>query len=146
VIPSESACWTRTTLRSTAWLATTIACLLVGWNHSWAIAPFVVGLALGIALLLSHAWAIPRVIVVPDATKNRPPRSPKTAILTIALVKYPLVATLVWWIVRHWEPRAVAAFAGGFICLQAVIGLRAIGKAWSESLAPTERMRTATDE
>jgi hypothetical protein len=138
--------WTRATLRSAAWLATTIAFLLCGWNQWWALGPFAVGFALGIALLLGHAWAIPKIIVPAGHQKKRRGLAPKTAILGIALVKYPLVATLVSWIVRHWEPRAVVAFAGGFVCLQAVIGLRAIGKAMTESLAPSERLRPATDD
>ncbi|MFM7321802.1 MAG: hypothetical protein ACKO5K_09800 [Armatimonadota bacterium] len=142
----EARLWTEGTLRSAGWLATTIGFLLCGWNQWWAVGPFAAGFALAIGLLLGHAWAIPRVVVPPGMQKKRPAATPKTAILAIALVKYPMVATLIWWIVRHWEPRAVAAFAGGFVCLQAVIGLRAIGKAWSESQAPSHRMRAATDD
>lgn len=146
MIPPDPAQWLLGTLRSTGWLAITIVFLLCGWTQWWALGPFAAGLALATLLLVSLATAVPRIIRPPSDEKNRQGPAPKTAILGFALVKYPMVATIIWWIVRTWEMRAVVAFAGGFVCLQLVIAARAIGKAWSESEPTIRRSRLAADD
>lgn len=134
MIPAEPRRWLFATLRATGWIATTVAFLLCGWNQWWALTPFATGIALATALVASLATTIPR-IVTPASPEKKPPRiAPKTAILTFALIKYPMVAILVWWIVDRWETRSVVAFAAGFVCLQLVIGLRAAGRIWSDAV------------
>ena len=55
-----------------------------------------------------------------------------------ALIKYPLVGLLIWAIVRAWGQDAarMIAFVGGFVLLQVVIALRAVGKAVTASPKP----------
>ena len=146
MIPREPSAWLVATLRSTAWLAITVAFLMCGWNQWWALGPFALGLTVAIALLVSLAVAIPRVVGPQNPGKKRPRMAPKTAISMFALVKYPVVATLIWWVVDHWESRSVVAFAGGFVCLQMVIGLRAAGRIWSDTVATARGGNSLSDD
>ena len=146
MIPPGPAQWLLATLRATGWLAITIVFLLCGWNQWWAIVPFVGGLTLAVCLVVALSILVPRTLRPPDSEKKRRGPSPKTAILAFALVKYPMVATIIWWIVRTWETRAVVAFAGGFICLQLVMAARAIGKAWSDSQSVSPRFWSTVDD
>jgi hypothetical protein len=49
-------------------------------------------------------------------------------LLGFALIKYPLVAVLIWALTRAWNLRAIMAFTGGFVLIHLVIALRAIGR------------------
>ena len=131
--------WLRTTLRSTLWLAGTVVFLLCGWNQWWAVVPFLIGLTVAVALLASLVFVVPRVLIPLRPEKKRSGLAPKSAITAFALVKYPMVATLIWWVVGQWDSRSVIAFAAGFICLQAVIGLRAVGGMCSDAVSQTGR-------
>lgn len=119
-------------LRAAFWVSAVVAFLLIGYGQWWAVGPLLGGVALGIVLLKVLDVFVRRVFRPELWEKNRRAVQRQTAFLLFALVKYPLVATLIWWIVRYWEPRAVMAFAGGFILLQAVIGLRAVGRLLTE--------------
>lgn len=144
MIPPEPKAWLVPTLRSTAWLAITVVFLLCGWNQWWALVPFATGLALAIALACSLAVVVPKIVAPHNGQKNRRRMGAKPAILVFALVKYPMVATIIWWIVDRWEQRSVIAFAGGFACLQMVIGLRAAAKAWTEPAGLSFAVRSQT--
>lgn len=128
----ESRAYLLATLRATAWAAGTVVFLLIGYGQAWAVVPMLDGLILGIVLLLGLDIFVRRVFQPGLWEKNAAAGRRRGAFLLFALVKYPMVGTLIWWIVRHWEPRAVMAFAGGFILLQAVIGLRAVGRALTQ--------------
>lgn len=130
--PDEGRVYLEKTLQVTFWCATMLTMLLAGYGQWWAIGPFLTGVALGVVLLLALNTFVRRIFRPEFWKKKDGPSRQRTAIFVFALVKYPLVATLIWWIVGHWEPRAVMAFAGGFILLQAVIGLRAVGKALTD--------------
>jgi hypothetical protein len=49
-------------------------------------------------------------------------------LMGFALIKYPLVAVLIWALTRAWNLRAIMAFTGGFVLIHLVIALRAIGR------------------
>ena len=49
-------------------------------------------------------------------------------LFAFAAVKYPLVALLLWALVRVWDTRSLVAFIGGFMLLHLVIVSRALGR------------------
>jgi hypothetical protein len=124
-----------------------VAVLMLGaYGQFWAIVPLTTGAALGAALL----WGMERVVrkaFTADAvlaSRRRPATPPdedaktetdgkktwvgKRALLAFALIKYPMVALLLWAISRHWDDRSVMVFLSGFVLLQVVIGLRGLGR------------------
>jgi hypothetical protein len=98
---------------------------------------------LGIMLLLTLELTIRRIFSplpkdentgeIDHAKKKSHGMRQKTLFLGIALIKYPLVGILLWWIASRWKYIEVIAFAGGFVLLQIVIGLRALGRALAEN-------------
>jgi len=107
-----------------------------GW-----IAPFIGGAVLGTALLVAWEYVIRRVITAEQVLLARGVISPengdgtapkkkfggKRALLAFALIKYPAVGLLLWWVARHMTQQEIAAFISGFVLLQIVIGLRGLG-------------------
>jgi len=105
------------------------------------IAPFVGGALLGTALLVAWEYVIRRaftaeqvllargVVSSADGDKTPPKKKfgGKRALLAFALIKYPAVGLLLWWVARHMAQQEIAAFMSGFVLLQIVIGLRGLG-------------------
>lgn len=121
------------TLRSAAIVAAIVAAILASYAQFWAIAPLLAGALLGAVLLygmdrfIRSTFSPERAL---EAKKKPRGNGGGRALLGFALVKYPLVALAVWAVVRLWgsDTRRIMAFAGGFILIQTVIGLRALGR------------------
>jgi len=115
--------------------AAVVAMMLVCYGQQWALAPFLLGAALGLTLLVVMDRTV-RWICTPNRArrsqeKNGGQRGPKAALLGIALIKYPLVAVLICAVTHAWrtELPSLMAFTGGYILIHFVIGARAIGRA-----------------
>ncbi len=124
------------TLRSTAVVAVLVALTLASYGLNALIAPFMSGVLLGAVLL----WGLDkfvRGVFAPEKVRARKKSGTdgRWALLAFALIKYPLVGVLLWLVVRAWghETARIMAFAGGFILLQVIIALRAVGKAITTS-------------
>ena len=120
------------TLRSMVVVAVIIALILASYGQAKLIAPFGVGVGLAGTLL----WGLEkfvRGIFAPEKVRaqKKAGRDGRAALLVFALIKYPLIGVLLWFVVRAWgaDVQRMIAFIGGFILLQAVIALRAVGKA-----------------
>ena len=121
----------RRTYRSAAIVTAFVLFTLASYGQFWALLPVFAGAALGVALLFLMELFVMRLFTperAQQAKKKAPAKGTNRAIIGFALVKYPLVAFLIWTAVHFWETRQVMAFAGGFILLHIVIALRAIGK------------------
>jgi hypothetical protein len=127
------------TLRAAGILATCSALCLANFGLLWALVPLLAGLALAVVLLLGW-WGFIRSLVLAAknavgtsvAEKSRRKMRTTALFLLFALVKYPLVAALIWWLTRVWSTRELAAFVIGFLLLHAAIALRAVGKVLTE--------------
>ncbi|MBB6048318.1 hypothetical protein [Armatimonas rosea] len=131
--------YVRKTLRAVAILATCSALCLANFGLSWAIVPLLAGLALAVVLLLGW-WgfiyalvqAAKKAVGASASEKSRRKMRTTGLFLLFALVKYPLVGALIWWLTRVWSARELAAFVIGFLLLHAAIALRAVGKLLTE--------------
>lgn len=125
----------RKTLRAAGILAACASLCLANFGLWWAIVPLLAGLALAVVLLLGW-WGFIRSLVLAAqkasgasaAEKSRRRSRTMGLFLLFALVKYPLVGALIWWLTRVWSTRELAAFVIGFLLLHAAIALRAVGK------------------
>ena len=118
------------TVRSAALCAILIALGLAAKHRYDLVAPLFTGTALGCALLA--AWErFASALFTPQAVREKK-FSRKWSLTVFALIKYPLVAFLIYWITRHWNQTQLLWFVVGFILLQVVILLRAIGRALTE--------------
>lgn len=124
------------TLRSTAYLAVFVMLTLAAYGQSKLVAPFGVGVALASVLLWGlnlfvRTIFVPPAVVSEKAEEKKKQDKKRAALLAFALIKYPLVGWLIWAIVRAWgqDMARIMAFVAGFILLQVVIALRAMGKA-----------------
>lgn len=131
--------YVRKTLRAVAILATCSALCLANFGLSWAIVPLLAGLALAVVLLLGwwgfiHALvqAAKKSVGASASEKSRRKMRTTGLFLLFALVKYPLVGALIWWLTRVWSTGELAAFVIGFLLLHAAIALRAVGKLLTE--------------
>jgi uncharacterized membrane protein YqjE len=121
----------RRTYRSAAWVTAFVLFVLGSYGQFWALLPVLSGALFGTALLYGMEVFVRRTFTAGragDAKKKGSPAGPGGALLGFALVKYPLVALLIWAVVRIWDLRHVMAFTGGFILIQAVIALRGAGR------------------
>lgn len=114
---------------------------LAGWNRYELIAPFLLGGALGLALLYAMGWMVRRAFapnavlaarrvarrVESSETGAAPRVSGKAGIVLFAAVKYPAVGLLMWWIAGHFSRWQIVAFITGFVLFQTIIGLRGVG-------------------
>ena len=128
------------TLRSTAYVAVFVLLMLAAYGQNRLIAPFAIGVSLASVLLWGLNLFV-RGIFTPvprteKAEEKRKREKQKAYLLAFALIKYPLVAWLIWAIVRAWgqDMARMMTFVGGFLTVQIVIALRAMGKA----IAPTK--------
>ncbi|MBC7806159.1 MAG: hypothetical protein H7145_08415 [Akkermansiaceae bacterium] len=134
------------TLRVFTFVSVVGALLIAGTGRYELILPFAVGATLGMVLLAGFELVVRKAFTadivlaqkdVPlpkaegsdDATGETRPKKfgGKAAILWFALIKYPAVALLIWWITRHWSEPQILTFVGGFILLQLIIGARGLG-------------------
>lgn len=129
--------YVRKTLRAVAILAACCVLILANLGLPWAILPLLTGLGLAVVLLVG--WWVMSGHVVAGARrastleeKSRQKRRVGGLILLFALVKYPMVAALIWWLTRVWTARELAAFLIGFLVLHLVIAARGLGKLLSE--------------
>jgi hypothetical protein len=120
------------TLRATAPLALVTVGLCWRFGQTWAIPPFLTGLAMAVVLFVGWYIFIRQNITPQAVKKNNGIRERKVVLFLFALIKYPLVATLLWFVVHNGETRDVMVFVGGFLFLQMVMVLRAIGKMLTE--------------
>jgi hypothetical protein len=127
------------TLRAAGILAVCASLCLANFGLLWAIVPLLAGLVLAVVLLLGW-WGFLRGLVqavqkTPGmSVREKSQRKMRTTYLFLlfALVKYPMVAVLIWWLTRVWSTRELAAFVIGFLLLHAAIALRAVGKLLTE--------------
>ncbi len=131
------------TLRATGYVALFIVAALVNYGHWWAILPLVAGLMLSVVLLLGWNGFVRSLTPPVEGALAAEVRWRKRFFL-FALVKYPLVGLLIWWLTRVWDARSLMVFVAGFALLQAVIVLRTIGKMLTEGTvrgAPAEEKK-----
>ncbi|MDX1931513.1 MAG: hypothetical protein SFU56_02795 [Capsulimonadales bacterium] len=130
------------TLRSALVVVAFVLAITASYGQVWAILPYLGGFALA-AVLLAGMERFIRAVIRPDwlgteigaEAKERRRQVGTLWFLGFALIKYPLVALLLWWLVRVWDTRQLMVFAGGFLTLHLVMGLRAMGRV----LTQTER-------
>jgi hypothetical protein len=119
------------TLRSMAVVTAFVLFLLVSYGQWWAIAPVLAGAALAVVLLAGLDGFV-RWLFTPERLRGRFAAGKAGAggmpLLAFAAVKYPLVALLLWGLVRAWDIKRLMAFVGGFILLHLVIVSRALGR------------------
>ena len=126
--------FTRKTLRATVIVTMVSLIMLANFGCSWVILPLLAGLALAVVLWLGWWGFIHFVVVahrVSPATfqeKTQGKRRTTRLFLWFALVKYPLVGALIWWLTRVWTARDLAGFVAGFLILHGVIA-----RSWSDS-------------
>lgn len=136
----EAKHYLKKTLRAAGVLVLCAVAVAANLGLVWAIVPFLVGLTLAVLLLLGW-WAATEMVVrggKPSGSafeKSRQKRRAGGLILGFALVKYPMVAALIWWLTRVWTSHELIAFVLGFLLLHAVIALRAVGKLLNEKSA-----------
>lgn len=118
------------TCRSAALVATILSLYLAGSEQYAVILPMLVGVALGGSLLWT--WSLFATSLFTPQSVREKKRGRKSAIFLFALIKYPLVAYLIYWATRHWDQKQLLWFVGGFILFQAVIVLRALGRSLTE--------------
>lgn len=123
----------RRTLRATGWMALFVATLLLHLSQYWAIVPVLAGVALAVVLLLGWIGLARSLRVMRGSPPGVDLARAKRNFLGFALMKYPIVAVLIWRLVHAWSDRELMAFAAGYLLLQAVIFLRAVGKMLTEN-------------
>jgi hypothetical protein len=109
-----------------AWIAAAIGCAALG--KLWFAVNVTLGTALGSAVLLTFDLVIRRSFL-PGVKR------PGRALVRLALLKYPLIVIILYWMVR-WDEFRPFAFCGGFV----LVHLAILGTAVGISLA--ERRRT----
>jgi small-conductance mechanosensitive channel len=127
---AEERGYVRRTLRSTLILTGFVVFVLASYTQWWAIVPFLMGVLVASLLLWSLDRFI-RAVFTPERVrenKEKKGRGTTGAVILFALIKYPLVAIVLWWVARHWDINRVAAFVGGFTLLFLVIAMRAVSK------------------
>lgn len=126
------------TLRSTVIVALCAVSVLVNFGLTWVVTPLLAGLALAVVLLLGWNGFIRWVMTAYRAQlgegvkKKTRTQSAQKCFFVFALVKYPLVGLLIWFLTRIWDTKQLAVFTAGFILLQGIMGLRAVGKLLTE--------------
>ncbi|MBC8103757.1 MAG: hypothetical protein H7Z41_14375 [Cytophagales bacterium] len=149
--------WVPATLKSGAVVTGLVTTLLAAYGLNWSIGPILGGAALAGGLIGAMGWFVRRAFTPERAweAKRRMQRERRqekrgerreaapageggqkktqrnragAMLLGFALIKYPLVAVLIWAVTRAWDLRGVIAFAGGFVLIHLVIALRAVGR------------------
>ncbi|MES2463773.1 MAG: hypothetical protein V4671_24655 [Armatimonadota bacterium] len=149
----EGRLWVPATLKSGAVVTGFVALTLAAYGQISSVAPVLGGALLAGGLLGAMDWFIRRAFTPERAwavkrkiqqQKRRQPsktdsvgeftekkmrgKAAGAMLLGFALIKYPLVAVLIWALTRALDLRAIMAFTGGFVLIHLVIALRAIGR------------------
>jgi ABC-type lipoprotein release transport system permease subunit len=119
------------TLRTLGYVTLILTAALLNAGTYWAVLPFLAGVALAVVLLLGWNGFI-RSLTPESGRQAGMQMRWRRRFFTFALVKYPLVALLIWWFTRLWDARSLMVFVGGFLLLHAVILLRTIGRMLTE--------------
>jgi hypothetical protein len=124
------------TVRSATVVTLIVLVGLGSYGQVGLLAPLALGAGLGILLLYVMDRQV-RMLCTPhripaSGEKKRIAAGVKEAMLVIALIKYPLVAVMIWAVIHRWHADlpALFAFAGGYILIHFVIALRAIGASY----------------
>ena len=150
---AEGKLWVPATLKSSAVVTGFVVITLAAYGQMTSVLPVMAGALLAGGLLAAMDWFIRRAFTPERAwaakrkmqqQKRRENSKPDRAgeptekkirgnaagamLLGFALIKYPLVAVLIWALTRAWNLRAIMAFTGGFVLIHLVIALRAIGR------------------
>jgi len=125
------------TYRSTTVLALFGAFYLWAYGLTWALLPAAVGVALALGMLWVNDAGLRRALSAAprsgSAGKNSGGGLSVRAITGVALVKYALVAPLLWLLVRYWDLRALGAFACGVSLVPTNIALRVVSRCLTAS-------------
>jgi hypothetical protein len=149
----EGRLWVPATLKSAAVVTGFVLVTLAAYGQFSSVVPVLAGALLGGVLLGAMDWFIRRAFTPERAwaaqrkmqqrqrllkakTDNPTVVAEKkirgnaagAMLLGFALIKYPLVAVLIWALTRAWNLRAIMAFTGGFVLIHLVIALRAVGR------------------
>ena len=100
-----------------AWIIAMSWC--IAFQKPWIALNITLGTALGTAVLVTYDWVI-RAAFVPGKTR------PKRALVKLALVKYPLIGIILYWLVR-WDRFHFLAFCGGIILVHFAIVAKLAG-------------------
>ena len=119
------------TLRTLGYVVLILTAALLNAGAYWAVPPFLAGVALAVVLLLGWNGFI-RSLTPENGRQAGMQTRWRRRFLTFALIKYPLVALLIWWLTRLWDARSLMVFVGGFLLLHAVIFLRTLGRMLTE--------------
>jgi|GEM_PF-830618 hypothetical protein len=121
----------RRTYRSTLLLTGVGLLYLWAYQWTWAMLPLASGAALALAMLGANDLVAKRFLpgVAEETRKNRGDgRAGLRALAGVALVKYLLVAPVLWLLVRWWSLNELAAFAFGVSLVPTNIVLRVVGR------------------
>jgi hypothetical protein len=115
------------TLRTTAVVAVFVLFMLTAYGQWWALLPVLTGVALAVTLLAGLDGFV-RWLFTPERLRRSGGKAGGWPLIAFAMIKYPLVALLLWALTRAWDTRRLIAFIGGFMLLQLVIVSRALGR------------------
>jgi archaellum biogenesis protein FlaJ (TadC family) len=138
--PTDDPQYIAKTLRTGCLVAGFVVLVLLSYGQTWAIVPYLSGFALAVSLLLLMEGFIRRVfdpkhLEVDNAESKKTKRGRREAIwfLAFGLLKYPILALLIWYLVRVWNTTQLMVFCGGFLTLHLIIGMRAMGRALTQT-------------
>ena len=131
VTPSD-ADFVQRTYRSVAVVAGFVVFVLASYGQFGAIAPFLAGVLFGVLLLYAMEVFVRRTFSTERAMDARKQKTTTIvsgrAVIAFALVKYPLIALILWAVTRLWDLPQVMIFVCGFALIHMIIGLRAMGR------------------
>ncbi len=120
------------TLKWLGYLTLTAVVMLYQWGWHWAIVPLLAGVGLAVVLLLGWSGFVRSLAASRGPVGSAMTMKARMRFLGFALIKYPLVGALIWWLTRIWSANQLAAFVCGFLLLHVVIVTRAIGRLLTE--------------
>jgi hypothetical protein len=120
------------TLKVLGYLTLIVVAVLYQWGLLWAIAPCLAGVGLAVVLLLGWSGFVRSLAASRGPVGSAMTQRARLRFVGFALIKYPLVAVLIWWFTRIWSANQLAAFVCGFLLLHVVIVLRAVGRLLTE--------------
>jgi hypothetical protein len=120
------------TLKWVGYLALLTVALLYQWGLHWAIVPTLAGVGLAVVLLLGWSGFVRSLAAARGSAGSAMTMRARLRFLGFALIKYPLVGVLIWWLTRIWTANQLAAFVGGFLLLHVVLVARAVGSLLTE--------------
>jgi hypothetical protein len=122
-------------MRMTVYLSVFAALTMLSLGYGWESVSFLIGAAVGLAML----WAL-RFTASNILTRRERPKRYKRAAAVLAVVKYGILALVVWRFTA-WSHASAPAFAAGAAMTQVVLLLKALGMA----LAPDRPPFTLSD-